>query len=140
VLTTQARTNRLLQWGTLNTIVTVLAVVAGLPWGTRGVAITYAVSGVLIRTPLMFWMAGTVSSVRASDFYRAVTPFLFASTILLAAVTWFRWHVAITNSLVGLLGAFAVAGSTYLAVLWMLPPGRRALLDVRGYLAALRAQ
>ena len=70
VLTTQGRTDRLLQWGILDTIITVLAIVAGLPWGPRGVAISYASTGLLIRTPLMFWIAGTVSSVRTSDFYR----------------------------------------------------------------------
>jgi PST family polysaccharide transporter len=138
VLTTQGRTDRLLQWGILNTIVTVLAIIAGLPWGPLGVAIAYASTGLSIRTPLMFWIAGTVSSVRTSDFYRVMAPFLFASIILLAELAWFRWQVAITEPVRGLLGALAVALPTYLGVLYLLPPGRQALLDLRDNLALLR--
>jgi hypothetical protein len=138
VLTTQGRTDRLLQWGILNTIVTVLAIAAGLPWGPRGVAIAYASTGLLIRTPLMFWIAGTVSSVRTSDFYRVMAPFLFASIILLVELAWFRWQVAITEPVRGLLSALAVALPTYLGVLCMLPRGRQALLDLRENLAFLR--
>jgi O-antigen/teichoic acid export membrane protein len=137
LLTVQGRSGRLLQWAMLATIVTVLAIVAGLPWGPRGVAIGYAITSLLIRTPLMFWFAGTVSSVRTSDFYWAMAPFLFASIILLAGLAWFRWQVAITEPVWGLLGALAVALPTYLGVLWMLPPGRQALLDLRDNLAFL---
>ena len=137
VLTTQGRTDRLLQWGILNTIVTVSAIVAGLPWGPRGVAIAYASSGLLIRTPLMFWIAGTVSSVRTSDFYRTMFPFLFASIILLAGLTWFRRLAPITDPVWGLLGALAVAAPIYLGLLWILPSGRQALLDLRDNFALL---
>jgi O-antigen/teichoic acid export membrane protein len=138
VLTTQGRTDRLLQWGILNTIVTVLAIVAGLPWGPGGVAIAYSISGLLIRTPLMFWIAGSVSSVRTRDFYRTMFPFLFASIILLIGLVWFRHQVAITNPVLGLLGALAVAAPIYLGLLWVLPAGRRALLDLHENLAFLR--
>jgi PST family polysaccharide transporter len=138
LLIVQDRTGRLLQWAMLATIATVLAIVAGLPWGPRGVAIGYAITSLLVRTPLMFWIAGTVSSVRTSDFYWTMAPFLFASIILLAVLAWFRWQVAITEPVLGLLGALAVALPTYLGVLCMLPPGRQALLDLRDNLALLR--
>lgn len=138
VLTAQGRTDRLLQWGILNTIVTVLAILAGLPWGPRGVAIAYAISGLLIRTPLMFWIAGTVSSVRTGDYYRAIAPFLFASIILLGGLVWFRSQVVITEPVRGLLVALAAAVPIYFGLLWALPPGRQALLDLRDNLVLLR--
>ena len=138
VLTTQGRTDRLLQWAILNTILTVVPIVAGLPWGPHGVATAYSISALLIRTPLMFWIAGMVSSVRTSDFYRAIAPFLFASIILLAELAWVRWQLATTEPLWGLLRALAVALPTYLGLLCMLPSGRQALLDLRDNLALLR--
>jgi O-antigen/teichoic acid export membrane protein len=140
VLMTQGRTERLLQWGILNTIVTVLAIVTGLPWGPRGVAIAYSISGLLIRTPLMFWIAGTVSSVRTRDFYYAIAPFLFASTILLSVLTWFRSQATVTEPPWGLLGALAVAVPIYFGLLWLLPQGRQVLIEVRENLAFLRGQ
>jgi hypothetical protein len=76
--------------------------------------------------------------VRTSDFYRVMAPFLFASIILLAELAWFRWQVAITEPVWGLLGALAVALPTYLGILYLLPPGRQALLDLRDNLALLR--
>jgi O-antigen/teichoic acid export membrane protein len=138
VLTSQGRTDRLLQWGILDTIVIVLAIVAGLPWGAPGVAIAYAISGFLVRTPLMFWIAGTVSSVRTSDFYKEMFPFLFASITVLAGLMWFRQQVPITEPVWGLLGASAVAVPGYLGLIWVLPTGRQALLDLRDNLALLR--
>jgi O-antigen/teichoic acid export membrane protein len=138
LLTVQGRTDRLLQWAMLATIGTVLAIVAGLPWGPRGVAIGYAITSVLIRTPLMFWIAGSVSSVRTSDFYRAMTPFLFASIVLLAVLAWFRWQVAVTDPIWGLLGALALAAPIYFSLIWVLPPGRQALFELRDNLALLR--
>jgi O-antigen/teichoic acid export membrane protein len=138
LLTVQGRSDRLLQWGILATIATVFAIVAGLPWGPRGVAIGYSITSVLIRTPLLFWIAGTVSAVHTSDFYRVIAPFMFASIMVLGALTWFRWQVAITEPVSGLLGAAAVAVPTYLIIIWMLPPGRQALLDLRDNLTLLR--
>jgi PST family polysaccharide transporter len=138
LLTVQGRTDRLLQWGILATFATVLAIVLGLPWGPRGVAIGYTVASLLVRTPLMFWSAGTVSSVRTGDFYRVMTPFLLAAIIELAGLVWFRWQVATKDPVWGLVGALAVALPTYLGVLWMFPSGRQALLDLRDNLALLR--
>jgi PST family polysaccharide transporter len=138
LLTTVGRVDRLLRWGILSTVATVSAIVAGLPWGPRGVAIGYAVTSLLIRTPLMFWIAGSVSSVRTNDFYRVMTPFMFGSIVLLAALEWFRWQVIITEPVWGLLSAAGVAVPIYLGVLWILPPGRRALLNLRDNLALLR--
>jgi O-antigen/teichoic acid export membrane protein len=137
IFMTQGRTDRFLQWGILNTVVTVLAIVAGLPWGPRGVAISYAISGLLLRTPLMFWIAGTVSSVRTSDFYSAVAPFMFASMILLGGLTWFRWQIPIETPIWGVVAALGMAVPTYFGALWFIPSGRRAVLDLRDNLALL---
>ena len=138
LLTAQGRTDRLLQWAMVATIATVLGIFAGLPWGPHGVAIGYATTSLLIRTPLMFWIAGSVSSVRTSDFYRTMLPFLFASIILLAGLAWFRRQVAITDPVLGLLGALVVAAPIYLGLLWVFPSGRQAVLDLRDNLALLR--
>ena len=138
LLTVQGRTDRLLQWGIGATIATVLGIFVGLPWGAQGVAIGYASTSLLIRTPLMFWIAGSVSSVRTSDFYRTMLPFLFASIFLLVGLAWFRREVALTDPILGLLGAVLVAAPIYLGLLWVFPSGRQAVLDLRGNLALLR--
>jgi O-antigen/teichoic acid export membrane protein len=132
------RSEQFLRWGALNTSITVIAVLAGLPWGALGVSVAYAASGLLLRTPLMFWMAGRVSTVHTGDFYRVSAPFLFASAILLAMVGLFRWQVSLSQPILGLMAALAVALPTYLIVLWILPAGRQALLDVSAHLLSLR--
>jgi PST family polysaccharide transporter len=102
------------------------------------VAVAYAASGILLRTPLMFWLAGRVSPVRTRDFYRVSAPFLLASAMLLAVVALFRWQVSVSQPVLGLFAAAAVALPTYLVVLWVQPAGRQALLDVSAHLLSLR--
>jgi O-antigen/teichoic acid export membrane protein len=138
VFMASGRTEQFLRWGMLNTTITVVAVLTGLPWGALGVSIAYAASGLLLRTPLMFWIAGTVSPVRTGDFYRVSAPFLLASAILLAVVALFRWQVSLSQPILGLMAAGAIALPTYLLVLWILPAGRQALLDVSAHLSSLR--
>ncbi|MGI2905522.1 lipopolysaccharide biosynthesis protein [Tolypothrix sp. VBCCA 56010] len=131
IFLTQNRTNHLFQVGAINGGLAIAAIVAGLPWGAKGVALSYSVSGLLIRTPLLFWFVGRAGAVRSGDIYRTIAPFIVAAITALLAVFGFRKWVEISNPLLGLAIAFAINAGITLLIIVALPSGRQSLKNVR---------
>jgi PST family polysaccharide transporter len=71
---TQARTADMLQATMLDAAIAVAAIVAGLPWGVTGVAASIAIVGLVIRTPLAFWLSARRGPVGVGTVWRAVAP------------------------------------------------------------------
>jgi len=53
----QDRTPEMLRAGLVNSGMTIAVLLAGLPFGPTGVAASYAVSGLVLRAPVLFWLA-----------------------------------------------------------------------------------
>src|SRR5690606_13151573 len=49
---TQNRTRSMLYWGVIGSLITVISIVVGIPYGPVGVAASYSIIGMLVRTPL----------------------------------------------------------------------------------------
>lgn len=137
LFTSQARTREQFRWGLANTAVTVVAILAGLPWGAAGVAAAYGISGLLVRTPLSFWFVGRRGPVSIGYLYRVVAPFVAVSVTVLASVGLFRWSLPSLDPLVGLGGSALITAAATLTVLATLPAGRTILKDLRGMPAML---
>jgi O-antigen/teichoic acid export membrane protein len=128
---TQGRTNHMFQWGMVGSTLSVVAIIAGLPWGATGVAASYSISGLLIRTPILFWYVGRTGSVKSIDLYRTMAPSTIASLcalfVLLIIHKWLeRFHPLISLSL-----AFVINVVVTLLILIFLPTGRLALKDFK---------
>jgi PST family polysaccharide transporter len=134
---TQDRTRHMFQWAMLGGTLTVAAFLAGLPWGALGVSVAYAIYGVGIRTPLLFWFVGRHGPVRALDICRASIPATCAALATLGALTAFRQLVTTLNPIVGLMIAGVIALIVTCAVLAALPAGRRELRSAYGLAAPL---
>jgi O-antigen/teichoic acid export membrane protein len=76
LLLSQGRSRDVLIWGVLSSALTVLSIVAGLPWGATAVAIGYALGQVLVLTPLLWWFACRNRFVRMGDLAAASLPIL----------------------------------------------------------------
>jgi PST family polysaccharide transporter len=108
--------------------IAVVSIVAGLPWGATGVAASYAVTDLLVATPLLFWYVGRRGPVRTIDFYRTIAPVSAASVCSLAALFLCRpWLNAVPMLLARLSIAFAITVAVSLLVLSALPAGRLAM-------------
>lgn len=135
----QGRTAEQLRWGFISTALLVSAIVAGLPWGPAGVAASYGVTGLLLRTPLLFWFVGRRGPVRAADLYRSLAPFALVAAAVLAALAAFRLWGATGSDLLNLVIAAAAAAAASLASLAALPAGRTALRHAREIPALMRS-
>lgn len=134
---TQGRTNELFKVAMIGGPVTMASIVAGLPWGAKGVATSYVIVH-LVLTHLTYWWVGRSGPVRTLDFYRVIGTFGLASVSGIAASLAFRYWQHPTNALVGIAACTVITGATTLLVLGLLPSGRSALKDVLHAFALLR--
>ena len=129
----QNRTPELLRWGLIGGVITVVAVVAGLPFGATGVAASYALSGLCLRLPIVFWLVGRRGPVATRDLYRAVLPSVLAAAVVLVVVGALRRLPALhdLDPALGLAAAALVTGALALACFLVVPASRRALREFR---------
>lgn len=137
LLISQGRVRDVFRWGVVDGALSVGSIVAGLPWGAVGVAASYSLVGFCVRKPLLFWFACRTGPVRLPDFYRAVCPSACAAALTLAALFVFRGSAEGVSPLVGLLASLPLAAGASFLVFFILPAGRRALLDVKNIMPLL---
>lgn len=131
----QDRTAEQLRWGAIGTALSVMAIVAGLPYGAVGVAASYAISGLVIRSPILFRMAGSRGPVSEADIYRALIPGALAAAGAAAATLavhalaphLLRALPAAANLTLAAAAAAAIVAVFYAATPW----GRAAMDDLR---------
>lgn len=69
LLTTQGRSRDILTTGWIFSLITVVSFVAGLPFGPAGVALSFALFGVLIRLPSQYFVVGRCGPVSTKDLW-----------------------------------------------------------------------
>lgn len=134
---TQNRTRHMFQWGVISSSIIITSIVAGLPWGAKGVACSYSLAFVLVVAPLLFWFVGREGPVRSRDFYVTIAPAFSAAICVLTSLILMRRWIVVAHAITGLLMAFGIAAVVTLLVLLALPSGRGALLDFRSSAALL---
>jgi O-antigen/teichoic acid export membrane protein len=129
----QERGRDMFRWGLVGTAISVVAIVAGLPWGAVGVAAAYALSDLLIKTPLLFWSVGRSGPVRTADLYRSLLTPALAALATLGAVLGFRQLTSVASPLHGLVVSALLGLGASILVLVLTPGGRSALRDIRRF-------
>jgi len=139
LLVSQGRVRDMLRWSLINAPISVLSILAGLPWGVVGVAASWSFGRVLIANPLLYWFVGRSGPVRTSDFYRLLAPFTGASLFSLVMCLAFRKFVFITNPIVGSAACGLIIAITLPLALLLMPAGRKALADIKYSILLLRS-
>lgn len=137
LLVSQGRVKDMLRWSIINSPLSILSLVAGLPWGVVGVAASFSLSRIVLVNPLLFWFVGRSGPVRTMDFYRLLAPFLAASLCALGVCLAFRRFVVITNPLVGLVSCGVIVAIATPLFLALMPAGRKALMDIKNSMMLL---
>jgi len=136
---TQHRGREYFTWGVIGSAMTVASFVIGLPHGPVGVAAAYAVSGLLVRTPVLIWYVGRRGPVSARDIVAAsLRPSLMALAVL-AAILTLRLGFPGLRPVPGLALAAAVSGAIVVPVLAFSRLGRDTVADIR-YLIGRRKE
>lgn len=137
LLVSQGRVRDMLRWSLINAPISILSIVAGLPWGVVGVAASFSLGRILVANPLLFWFVGRSGPVRMGDFYRLLAPFTGASICSLVACIVFRRFVEIPNPLIGFVACGIIVAITTPLFLALMPAGRKALVDIKNSMLLL---
>ena len=131
-------TDRLLRWGWISSVITVLAYFIGLPWGTIGVALSLSVSLVVLRLPAtLYCIRGT--HLRLEDtmapLWRPTVSSIAAGALLFGVNKIFKPGVPLGLSLTFDF-LFYLA---FYALVWLgLPGGRRSISEIVAIVRELR--
>lgn len=82
----EGRSQEFMRWGIFGAVTSLIAFVAGLPYGILGVAVAYSISE-YIRTPLLWLYVGRRSHVRFRDVARTAGTLLVATHMALG-IAW----------------------------------------------------
>jgi O-antigen/teichoic acid export membrane protein len=138
VLIACGKSRRYLQLGVIFAAFVTVGFIAGLPWGTHGVAWGYVAANIL-SFPVLQWWCFRGTPISLLRFCRSVQFPLFASAIM-GACCWLTLPLlmhgltAPLTLLIGGAGGFVV----YTLVLWVIPESRRELKLAVTYLRTLR--
>jgi PST family polysaccharide transporter len=112
---TQARTGEMLRATVIDAALCVASILAGLHWGVVGIAASIALVGLLVRTPIAFWLATRRGPVSAAFVWRAVAPPASAAAMVAISVGCLRrfepeptWLALAATAVVGLSAASLV--------------------------------
>jgi PST family polysaccharide transporter len=124
----QGRSRAFAWFGAFNAVMSAAAFFAGLPWGSIGVAAAYSISQVLLRSPVMWWMATRTGPVRLQDLCGTGSTHALASAISFTAIIVVR-HAVTLEGIPALAFFFCLSYALTVLVLAAMPSGRTALRD-----------
>ena len=95
LLTSQGRGKDIFRVTSINGFVTLASFLVGLPFGPLGVAIAFSATGLLVRLPILYYVAGRRGPVTTSDLWTRFLRHLPLWVVMLCA-TWLM-RASVTN-------------------------------------------
>lgn len=132
----QARTSEMLRANLIDAAFCVMSILAGLHWGTTGIAASLAIVGLFVRLPVGFWLSTRRGPVSVGVLWRAIAPPASAAVAVALSVTYLRWFEP-APTLPVLASTAAIALSATLLALLVWPETRRELRQMLSLRAAL---
>ena len=114
------RADRWMRWGLVSSAVQIAALLCGLPFGTKGVAIAYAICMYILFVPALVY-AGQPLGIRARDVIRVVGAPLVGSLVTTAVGFLLRYSVLAEMPKIGRIAIMILlCGACYLLiVVWL---------------------
>jgi O-antigen/teichoic acid export membrane protein len=138
LLTSQGRGKDIFHLNCIVSGIILASFVAGLPFGPVGVALSFSISGLLIRLPILYHVAGRAGPVHTSDlwfgFVRHLPLWLFIFLTCSVARHFLEGGRPISQLVIGGLAGIVAGG----AFIFVMPRQRRVMLDVIATLPELR--
>lgn len=138
----QNRTSEMLAAATVNSLLMLVVIAAALPFGPVAVAAALAVSGVVMRIPVLFWYAGRSGAVSRSDLWGLLVLPAAGTLAGSAAVTGVLrapWS-AEASPVVVLIASACAAVVAALAAYLVIPRGRRLVAETVRLPATMRVR
>lgn len=130
LLTTQGRTKDLMYIGVLQPVFAVISVLAGLPFGAVGVALSFSLVSQFIRVPVIYYIAGKSGPIRTGDLWGVFARYL-PLWLTAAVASWVGVQLASAHSpAVQLFSGCLISGTLVLLLVFAIPSLRADFLDI----------
>jgi PST family polysaccharide transporter len=123
----------------ISSILTVAAFVAGLPYGPAGVALVFSGSGLLVRLPILYHIAGRSGPVKTCDLWQVFFSHLPLWGLVFGVTELTRHFILHMSSLSQLLICATVALLAAAVSIALLPRSRTAFLYLTNSLLSLKS-
>jgi O-antigen/teichoic acid export membrane protein len=130
LLTSQGRGKDILRVTSIAAFLTLASFIVGLRFGPLGVAIAFSATGLLVRMPILYYIAGRRGPVTTSDLWTRFLRHLPLWVVMLVATWLTRATVAHLHPLIQLLICAPVGVLTGIAFIWMFQPQRKVATDI----------
>lgn len=137
ILISLGKTQRYLIWGITNSILTVIAFLIGIQWGTEGVAYAYAIEQNIILIPSLFYCLYN-TPIKVKDFVITMSSSLIRTFTMGVLIYFISKNIHIENRLISI-SIFLLMSIFIYAILWLiLKSGRKTLIEFIGYFKLLK--
>jgi O-antigen/teichoic acid export membrane protein len=130
LLTSQGRGKDIFRVTSINALLTLASFIVGLPFGPLGVAIAFSATGLLIRLPILYYVAGRRGPVSTSDLWVRFLRHLPLWIFMFAATWLMHSTVADFRPLIQLLICGPVGVLTGIAFISLLKPQRKVAIHL----------
>lgn len=137
---TQDRAGEYLNWAIVGSTIAVASFAIGLPFGAVGVAAAYAVSGVLLRTPILIYWVGRRGPVSSRDLYRTSVFPLTLSVLSVGSTAIVHLLLDGVHPLASILAAMGIFACGAAMLILFTSPGKGFRRDLAVVLSELRSR
>jgi PST family polysaccharide transporter len=130
LLTSQGRGKDIFRVTSIAAFMTLASFLVGLPFGPLGVAIAFSATGLLVRLPILYYIAGRRGPVSTSDLWTRFLRHLPLWVVMLVASWLMRAMVGDLHPLTQLLICAPVGALTGIAFICMFQPQRKVAIDL----------
>ena len=130
LLTTQGRGKDILRVTSINAALTLASFIAGLPFGPLGVAVAFSSVGLLVRLPILYYVAGRRGPVTTSDLWTRFLRHLPLWVVMLVTTWLMRAMVANLHPMTQLLICAPVGVLTGILFICIFQPQRKVAIHL----------
>ena len=127
---TQGRKRDILVAGVALSLITIFSVVAGLPLGPIGVALSFSASGLLIRLPIQFYIVGRLGPVSPLDLWSVFFRHLVTYGVVLGATSLVQMSFAASSPATQVCISGPIGLAAGVVAILLVPSNRRLALDL----------
>ncbi len=125
----QGKTGTMFRWGIYSALTTVLSFVVGLHWGAVGVAAAYAISGYVLRLPVLAVLMQRVGPVSSLDFLMVQSLLIVAAAVAWIGYGYLPESLVTQSNIVAAASAAVLSYAVALIFMLAVPQSRRALAE-----------
>ena len=138
-LTAQGKGSSLMRWGLQKNIILIIAIIAGITWGAKGVAGALSIASVFILLPLLNYITAKAGPASLKEIWGATGPGIGSCVLGCGLLYFIRHQLELENPLLGLLTLFFINFVLHALIMGALPSCRAALARIIAVISSSRA-